>query len=71
VNTVEDIVNVAADTGIGIDVEFLNRRRNWAPLLLVTSVLEIFNGVLGVSRDTFLNLIEHMRYRQKTMLKNV
>jgi hypothetical protein len=32
---------------------------------------EISDGVLGVSRDTFLNLIEHMKYKEKTMLKNV
>jgi hypothetical protein len=32
---------------------------------------DISDGVLGVSRDTFLSLIEHMRYREKTMLKNV
>jgi hypothetical protein len=32
---------------------------------------DISNGVLGVSRDTFLNLIEHMRYRGKVLLKNV
>jgi hypothetical protein len=32
---------------------------------------DIWNGVLGISRDTFLSLIEYMRYREKTMLKNV
>jgi hypothetical protein len=32
---------------------------------------DISNGVLGVSRDTFLSLINHMKYRGKVMLKNV
>jgi hypothetical protein len=32
---------------------------------------DISNGVLGISRDTFLNLIEHMRYREKSILRNV
>jgi hypothetical protein len=32
---------------------------------------DIWNGVLGISRDAFLSLIEHMRYREKAMLKNV
>jgi hypothetical protein len=38
---------------------------------ILSNNFDISNGVLGVSRDTFLNLIEHMRYREKIMLRNV
>jgi hypothetical protein len=38
---------------------------------MLSDNFDIWNGVLGVSRDTFLSLIEHMKYREKDMLKNV
>jgi hypothetical protein len=38
---------------------------------MLSDSFDISNGVLGILRDTFLSLMEHMRYREKTMLKNV
>jgi hypothetical protein len=32
---------------------------------------DISNGILGVSKDTFLSLIGHMSFREESMLKNV
>jgi hypothetical protein len=37
----------------------------------MNNTFEIENGLLGLDRDAFLGIIEHMRFKDTNLLKNV